>query len=177
LAGCSATQVDIPSNEDAAENLDFALEAWAKYEPSVYRYTMIYLDSSGCATHRYVVKVRNRRTESSSNRPIVGSCGESNTDIGEKTVKPRLAAGLTVTNLLTSIALTNCPLYGSYNKEVQCANEGAFFEARYHPQMGFPIFFDNFYGEALDERFGHVLDRQAIKYDFGYRITKFQIIE
>ena len=177
LVGCSATHVDIPENQYALDDLDLALEAWARSEPDSYRYTMVYRDSARCYAYEYEVQVRNGLTESSNSRRILGSCDESIADIQDKDGKPHLAEGATVTSLLTYIAQMDCPLYASHSRGVHCPRDGAFFEARYHPQMGFPISFRYIYGELLDEQFGNVLDDQQSRYDFEYRVTEFQIVE
>lgn len=177
LVGCSATQVYIPKNQDALGDLDLALEAWAKSEPDSYRYTMVYRDSARCAAYEYEALVRNGLTEFSKSRRILSSCNESVADIREKDAKPHIGAGATITNLLTYIAQIDCPLYATHSREVHCPRDGEYFEARYHPQMGFPISFRYIYGKLLDEQFGHVLDDQESKYDFEYRVTEFRIIE
>jgi len=177
LVGCSAAQVDIPNSQDALDDLDLALEAWAQSELDSYRYTMVYRDSTRCAAHEYVVLVRDGQTDSSKSRRLPSSSDESNAGNCVNEVKPHFAAGMTITNLLTHIAQIDCPLHATHSREIRCPRDGATFEAHYHPQMGFPIAFRYTYGRLLDEQFGQILGEQESKYDFEYRITEFQIIE
>ena len=177
LAGCSATQVDIPRDQDALEDLDLALQAWAEFAPGSYRYTMVYRDGTRCGAFEYKILVRNGLTKSSESRRIPGSCYGAVANGHQENAKPHLAAGATIADLLTYIVQIDCPLSATHSRDVYCPRDGKFYEARYHPRMGFPISFRYSYGELLDEQFGLVLEDQKSKFDFEYRLTEFQIVE
>lgn len=138
LVGCSAAQVDIPKSQDALDELDLALEAWAQSEPDSYRYTMVNRDSTRCAAFEYMVLVKGGQTESSTSRRLPSSSDEGNAGNCENEVKPRISAGMTITNLLVQIAQIDSPLYSTYSQMVHCPRDGVAFEAHYPPPIWLP---------------------------------------